>query len=401
MFLLIFVVQDLLLNMPEYKNNINSKLPFIGVSIFARMSALANQYKAINLSQGFPDFDIDDKLIERVRHYMKTGHNQYAPFQGVAELRKAIAEKVRITTGREYDWQDEVNITAGATQAINTAISCFVRDGDEVIIFEPAYDSYAPSVEMCNGKVRQVKLYSPAFSIDWSEVKNLINERTKMIIINTPHNPTGSLISADDLVELSDLTSGTDIIVLSDEVYEHLVFDGKLHSSACCFDGLFERSLIVGSFGKTFHATGWKMGFILGPANLMAEFRKLHQFVVFTCNTPIQYALADFLADSDNYALLNKFYQEKRDIFVNGIKNSGFKIIKSYGTYFQLLDYRSLSELREEEYAEVLVKEYKIASIPVSAFYHDNTNQHLLRFCFAKKEETLLKAIEILNNISR
>ncbi len=385
--------------MTTFKGKVNSKLPGTTTSIFAKMSAMARNYGAINLSQGFPDFDIDNRLIERVNHFMKAGYNQYAPFQGVAELRQAISLKVRQIFNRNYDWQDEVNITAGATQAINTAISCFISDGDEVIIFEPAYDSYAPSVEMCMGVVKYVKLLAPDFKIDWNEVKAHVSDRTRMIIINTPHNPTGSLIGHEDFLNLSSITKGTDIIVLSDEVYEHLVYDDNKHISACSYDELFERSLIIGSFGKTFHATGWKLGYILGPVNLIEEFRKLHQFVVFSCNTPIQYALVDFLSDSENYIFLNKFYQTKRDIFTDGIKNSAFKIIKSFGTYFQLLDYSDLSDLPENEYAEYLVKNYKIASIPVSPFYHDHTNQHLLRFCFAKKEDTLLKAIDILNLI--
>lgn len=385
--------------MTTFKGKIFSKLPDTSPSIFAKMSAMAREYNAINLSQGFPDFEIDHRLIERVNHFMKEGFNQYAPYQGVAELRQAISNKVYQIYRRKYDWQNEINITAGATQAINTAISCIVREGDEVIILEPAYDSYAPSVEICKGVVKYVKLIAPDFRIDWEIVKSQINERTRMIIINTPHNPTGSIIGDEDFLNLSSITKDTDIIVLSDEVYEHLVYDGSKHISACIYDELYERSLIVGSFGKTFHATGWKLGYILGPANLIEEFRKLHQFVVFSCNTPIQYALADFLSDNENYIFLNKFYQTKRDIFTEGINNSAFKIIKSYGTYFQLLDYSDLSDLPENEYAEYLVKNYGIASIPVSPFYHDDTNQQLLRFCFAKKEETLHKAIDILNLI--
>lgn len=385
--------------MVNFQGNIFSKLPNATISIFAKMSALAREYGAINLSQGFPDFEIDQKLIQRVTHYMDAGCNQYAPYQGVAELRQAISHKIKLSYDRIYDWQYEINITAGATQAINTAISCFIQEGDEVIIFEPAYDSYAPSVEICKGIVKYVKLSAPDFKIDWDVVKSLVNSHTRMIIINTPHNPTGSIIGYYDFLQLSSITRGTDIIILSDEVYEHLVYDGNKHISACIFDELFDRSLIIGSFGKTFHATGWKLGYILGPANLIEEFRKLHQFVVFTCNTPIQYAIADFLADSVNYKFLNRFYQSKRDLFVEGIRNSAFKIVNSYGTYFQLLDYSNLSDIPEHEYAEYLVKNYKIASIPVSPFYHDSTNQHLLRFCFAKKEDTLFKAIDILNLI--
>ncbi len=385
--------------MPVFSGNIISKLPTAGTSIFAVMSKLANDHQAINLSQGFPDFPISAKLIERVNHYMKKGFNQYAPMPGVGVLRQAIAAKAKASYGVDYDPEIEITVTAGATQAIFTAISTFVRETDEVIIFEPAYDSYAPAVKALGGVVKYSALKLPDFHIDWSEVKRLITNRTKMIIINSPHNPCGSLISKEDLQQLSALTRDSDIIVLSDEVYEHLIFDGNVHQSVCLYPELLSRSLVVGSFGKTFHATGWKTGFVMAPALLMAEFRKLHQFTVFASNTPVQYAIADFLQDPENYIHLSKFYQAKRDFFVNGIKDSRFIIVPSYGTYFQLLDYSAISKEKDMEFARRLVLEHNIASVPLSPFYSMEAEGKLLRFCFAKSEETLTKATEILCRI--
>jgi methionine aminotransferase len=385
--------------MPDFSGNIISKLPTAGTSIFAVMSKLANDHQAINLSQGFPDFPISAKLIEKVNHYMKKGFNQYAPMPGVGVLRQAIAAKAKATYGVEYDPESEITVTAGATQAIFTAISTFVRETDEVIIFEPAYDSYAPAVKAFGGVVKYSALKLPDFHIDWGEVKRLISNRTKMIIINSPHNPCGSLISKEDLQQLSTLTRDSDIIVLSDEVYEHLIYDGNVHQSVCLYPELLSRSLVVGSFGKTFHATGWKTGFVMAPSLLMAEFRKLHQFTVFASNTPVQYAIADFLQDPENYIHLSKFYQAKRDFFVNGIKNSRFTIVPNYGTYFQLLDYSAISKEKDMEFARRLVLEHKIASVPLSPFYSMPAEGKLLRFCFAKSEETLTKASEILCRI--
>jgi methionine transaminase len=385
--------------MPYFNGNLQSKLSQTGTSIFAVMSKLAQEHQAVNLSQGFPDFPIDERLIDRVTHYMKKGYNQYAPMPGVPALRQAIAAKVKLSYGIDYDWQNEINITAGATQALNTAISAFVKESDEVIIFEPAYDSYAPSVRACGGLVKHIALKAPDFRIDWDEVTRSISNRTRMIIINSPHNPSGSLIDGYDLHRLDNLTRDSDIIVLSDEVYEHLIFDGKKHYSACELPGLLSRSLVVGSFGKTFHATGWKTGFIMAPANLMAEYRKLHQFVIFASNTPIQYAIADFLGDAANYESLGAFYQQKRDYFAKGLSGSRFNVVPCFGTYFQLLNYSRISQMPEMEFAEWLVKEHKIAAVPVSPFYHNKFNQHLLRFCFAKTEKTLDKAINILCKI--
>ncbi|MBN2175243.1 MAG: methionine aminotransferase, partial [Bacteroidales bacterium] len=379
--------------------NIHSKLPKQDTSIFAVMTALANEFNAINLSQGFPDFEISGKLIELVNRYMKKGCNQYAPMIGVRELREEIVKKVDFMYGTIYNPEREINITAGATQALFTAIAATIREEDEVIVFEPAYDSYVPVIKLYGGIVKYIKLRLPDYHIDWQEVKKLVNRRTRMIIINSPHNPTGSILKQDDLQQLEKLTQNTDIVVLSDEVYEHLIFDRQKHESICRYPGLVERSFMVGSFGKTFHATGWKLGFILAPENLMEEFRKIHQFVVFASNTPIQYAIAEFLTDRTNYEDLGFFYQKKRDYFADLIKPSRFKIIPSYGTYFQLLDYSNISDEPEKDFAIRLVKEHKIATIPVSVFYHENIDHHVLRFCFAKKEETLNRAAEILCRI--
>jgi len=380
-------------------NNINSKLPGVATSIFAVMSALANETKAINLSQGFPDFDISAELIDLVKHYMKKGFNQYAPMQGVAALREAISKKIAKAHAIVYEPFKEITVTAGATEALYAAISAFVREGDEVIVFEPAYDSYVPAVRLNGGIPKYATMKAPDYHIDWEEVQKLVTHKTRMIIVNSPHNPTGSVLNANDMKALEKLTKGSDIIILSDEVYEHLIFDGKVHESMCRYPKLAERSLVIGSFGKTFHATGWKMGYCLAPEPLMAEFRKAHQFIVFACNTPIQYAIADFLGDEKNYIHLNEFYQKKRDFFTERIARSRFKIVPSYGTYFQLLDYSDISDENEVDFAIRLTKEYKIASIPVSVFYHKIIDNKVLRFCFAKKEETLEKAAEILCKI--
>lgn len=385
--------------MKNISGAINSKLPHTGTSIFAVMSGLANETGAINLSQGFPDFSISEKLIGLVDHYMRKGFNQYAPMPGVLKLREAIAEKVHATFGIVYNPDSEINITAGATQAIFTAISAIIRPGDEVIVLEPAYDCYAPAVELNGGTVRYSSLKSPGYEVNWAEVKSLVNSHTRMIIINTPHNPTGSVLSAADMLELTRITSQSNIIVLSDEVYEHLIFDGLRHESVCYYPELASRSFVIGSFGKTFHATGWKTGFVLAPAILMAEFRKTHQFVVFASNTPVQHAIADFLADSYNYEGLPAFYQQKRDYFAGLISASRFNIIPCRGTYFQLLDYKKISNENERDFAIRVTREFGVASVPVSPFYHDGQDNKVLRFCFAKTEETLEKAAQILCRI--
>lgn len=381
--------------MEGFTGHFTSKLPDVSTTIFTVMSKLAEDHEAINLSQGFPDFGISEELIALVNKYMLEGYNQYAPMAGVPALRKAIAGKVFSSYGIVYDPDKEINITPGATCGIYTALSAFVREGDEVIVFDPAYDSYDPAVRVNGGVAMHASLKFPDFHIDWEEVGGMISERTRMIIINSPHNPTGSILHADDLQTLEDLTRGKNILVISDEVYEHLVFDGNRHESICLYPELARRSFIVYSFGKTFHATGWKIGYVLAPENLMKEFRKVFQFNVFTCNTPVQYALAEFLQEK-NYRGLGSFYQAKRDYFIDKIRDSRFRVIPSYGTYFQLLDYSAITREPEMDFAVRMTKEYGLASIPVSAFYQDHQDNHILRFCFAKKEETLARAAGIL-----
>ncbi len=376
-----------------------SKLPQTGTSIFAVMSGLANQYGAINLSQGFPDFPVSRELISLVNQYMLAEKNQYAPMPGVPELREQIAIKIKYLYDKKINPDNEITITAGATQALFTAITAFVNKGDEVIIFEPAYDSYDPAIKINGGITRYIQLKKPDFKIDWNAVKNKINSKTKMIIINTPNNPGGFVFDRQDMLNLNEITKGTDIVVISDEVYEHIIFDGLTHQSILRFDELFQRSIAVYSFGKTFHATGWKTGYVVAPEYLMKEFRKIHQFNVFSVNTPIQYALAEYLKNPENYLNLPEFYQQKRDIFVKAIQNSKFKIIPSHGTYFQLLDYSAISDKQEFDFAVWMTQEKGLASIPVSSFYHDKYNQQILRFAFPKQEETLLKAAKILNSL--
>ncbi len=383
----------------NFQGTITSKLTNTPTSIFAIMSKLALEHKAINLSQGFPDFDISGELIDRVAYYMKKGYNQYAPMTGVPELARVISEKVKNMHGVFYDPATEINITAGATQALYTAIAAFVRDEDEVIIFEPAYDAYAPAVRVNSGTVKYAQMEMPGYRINWEQTTRMLSSHTRMIIINTPHNPTGSILHDDDLKQLERLTKNTDIVVLSDEVYEHLIFDGNRHQSASRFPDLAKRSFVVGSFGKTFHATGWKVGYALAPENLMKEFRKVHQWIVFAVNTPIQMAMADYLANPETYLGLPDFYQQKRDTFLRLIKDSKFKVIPSYGTYFQCLDYSEISQDSDLDFAKYLISTHKIASIPLTAFYKNGEDNKVLRFCFAKKEETLQKAAEILCRI--
>ncbi|MES2592503.1 MAG: methionine aminotransferase [Bacteroidota bacterium] len=383
----------------NYPNLISSKLPNIGTTIFTTMSKLAAENNAINLSQGFPDFNCNPELVELVTKHMQAGNNQYAPMAGLISLRESIAAKTEEIYSAKYDPETEITITAGATQAIFTAISAIVREGDEVIIFEPAYDCYQPAIELNGGKTVYLQLKAPAYSIDWEEVKKVVNYRTRMIIINTPHNPTGSIMTAGDMAKLEKLVKGTDIVIISDEVYEHIIFDGYEHQSVARFPKLAERSFIISSFGKTFHTTGWKLGYCVAPKNLMTEFRKVHQFMVFCCNTPIQHALAEFLKNKNNYTDLSKFYQNKRDYFIKLIKGSKFKFEPATGTYFQLLRYNTISKEKDANFAIKLTKEFGIASIPISSFYHNAVDNKVLRFCFAKKEETLEKAAEILNKI--
>lgn len=380
----------------KYQALITSKLPEIGTTIFTIMSKLAMDHNAINLSQGFPDFNCDENLLALVTKYMQAGHNQYAPMAGIMPLRERIAEKTAILYNAKYNPETEITITAGGTQAIFTAISAIVREGDEVIIFEPAYDCYQPAIELNGGKTIYMQLQYPNFTIDWEQVKKVINHRTKMIIINTPHNPTGSTMSEADMKMLQKITENTEIIILSDEVYEHIIFDNATHQSVTRFPKLAERSFVVSSFGKTFHITGWKIGYCIAPENLMAEFRKVHQFLVFSVNTPIQFALTEYLRHKESFLNLGDFYQKKRDFFANGLKQSKFELLPVKGGYFQLLSYKNSLQQNDKEYATWLTKEKKIASVPLSAFYHEDIDNELLRFCFAKKEETLQKAIDII-----
>ncbi len=376
-----------------------SKLPHIGTTIFTQMSMLAAEQNAVNLGQGFPGFSIDMHLGELVSKYIRKGYNQYAPMQGVSELRQNISTKIENAYGHRYDHNDEITITAGGTQAIYTAITALVHEGDEVILFSPAYDCYSPAVELSGGSCVWVELYYPEYRINWENLQKKINHRTRMIIINTPHNPSGTCMTSDDMKQLEKLIAGTDIYVLSDEVYEHIVFDGVQHESIARYPALAAQSMIVFSFGKTFHNTGWKMGYICGPAALMTEFRKVHQFNVFSCNTPVQYALAEYMEDEANYKGLSKFYQEKRDYFLQGIGNSRFAFSPSQGTYFQLLSYEGMYKEKDTDLAIHFTKSHKIASIPCSSFYPDHLDQHVLRFCFAKDEETLSRAVRILSAI--
>ncbi len=385
--------------MPTFSGQITSKLPHAVTSIFAKMSGLANKENALNLSQGFPNFPVSKELIDLVSKAMHNGFNQYAPMPGIINLREAIADKVNSLYGAQYNPETEVTITAGATQAIYTIISAFIQKDDEVIIFAPAYDCYDPTVKLCGGKTIEIELEAPKFEVNWNKVKASINDKTKMIIINTPHNPSGTVLSQKDMEALEALVKETNIIILSDEVYEHIIFDKIKHQSAALFNGLAERTFIVASFGKTFHTTGWKMGYCLAPAELMLEFRKIHQFNVFSVNHPIQQALTTYIKTPDNYLQLPDFYQAKRDFFLNAIKDSRFSIIPSKGTYFQLLGYENISNENDVDFAVRLTKENKIASIPISVFYNNKIDKKVLRFCFSKNEDTLLKAAEILNKI--
>ena len=385
--------------MPIFRSPVSSKLPNTSTSIFAVMSKLSSEENAINLAQGYPDFPTSPKLIELVNKAMKEGFNQYAPMPGIYSLREAISDKIETLYGMSYDPETEITVTAGATQAIYTIITSLVQKDDEVIIFAPAYDCYDPTIRLNGGKTVELELKAPDFKVDWEEVKAVISEKTSMIIINTPHNPTGSVLSQQDMLTLQELVKDTKIMILSDEVYEHLIYDGLEHQSIARFPELAERSFLVASFGKTFHSTGWKMGYCAGPSALMKEFRKVHQFNVFSVNHPVQKALAAYLEDKKHYVSLPKFFQAKRDLFLDAIKDSRFSFTPSAGTYFQLLDFSGISKESDLELAKKWTRERKLASIPVSAFYNKRTDHKVLRFCFAKSDETLLKGARILNAI--
>lgn len=376
---------------------INSRLPDVGTSIFTVMSKMAHDHDAINLSQGFPDFKVSEKLIELIHQQMEAGHNQYAPMPGVAILRNTIAEIIRQTYKHNVDPDTEITITAGGTEAIFATITGLISAGDEVILFDPSYDCYDPAIRLNGGVPIAINLTPPDFAIDWDKVKSKITPKTRMIMINTPQNPSGTILTELDLKILEEIVNEHGLLVLSDEVYERIIFDQQTHQSVMRFPGLASHSIAIFSFGKTFHATGWKVGYAVAPKMITQEIRKAHQFITFSVNTPIQLALAEYMTQPEHYTGLSKFYQQKRDFFLDHIKRSSFKPMTCHGSYFQLLSYEGISSKSDVEMAEWLTKEYKVASIPVSVFYKDKTDNKLLRFCFAKGEETLIQAAEILN----
>ena len=379
--------------------NLSSKLPSVGTTIFTVMSKLAADLGAINLSQGFPDFECDPALVDAVARHMRDGRNQYAPMQGVPVLRQAISAKFQELYGAAYDPDTEVTVTSGGTEAIFDAVAAVVHPGDEAIVFEPCYDSYVPAVEVNGGKAVVISLRYPDYRVPWDEVRAAITPRTRVIILNSPHNPTATILSAADLQALTSLVDGSDIAIVSDEVYEHIIFDGARHESMARYDALRARSFIVGSFGKTYHVTGWKVGFVVAPAALTAEFRKVHQFVTFSTNTPTQYALAEFLAARRGYPELSSFYQRKRDLFLELIAGSRWTPLPSRGTYFQLLDYSAITSEPDMDFALRLTREHGVASIPTSAFLYKQAPPPALRFCFAKKDETLRAAAERMRSL--
>ncbi|WP_294348773.1 methionine aminotransferase [uncultured Sphingobacterium sp.] len=379
--------------------NLSSKLPHVGTTIFTQMTMLANAHQALNLSQGFPDFEADPRLVKLVTEAMQNGYNQYAPMIGVQSLRDAIVKKYDQIYNIEVDATEELTITSGGTQAIFTAIATVVRPEDEVIIFEPAYDCYAPTVELFGGRVVPVRLLAPDFRIDWDYVATLMNSKTRLIIINNPNNPTGKVLGKEELIKLGSVLEGTRILLLSDEVYEHIVFDGASSQSVLKIPTLRERSFVVASFGKLLHTTGWKIGYCVAPPQLTHEFRKVHQFNVFSVNAPMQFAIAEYLEDISYVKGLSSFFERKRNLLKDGLKGSRFTILPCEGTYFLNINYSGISNEKEFEFACSLTTQHKIATIPLSAFYKEVTNQQVLRVCFAKKDETLAKAITILNQI--
>ena len=379
--------------------SLQTKLPKVGTTIFTVMSALATQHQAVNLGQGFPDFNCDPRLVEGVTSAMTQGLNQYPPMTGVPSLREAVAAKVQTMYGRHYDPATEVTITAGATQAIITAVLAVVHPGDEVIVLEPCYDSYIPNIELAGGVTVPVPLKPGSFRPDFDRIAAAITPKTRAILINSPHNPSGMVWTAQEMLHLQELLAPTNILLISDEVYEHMVFDGVPHESAARYPGLAARAFIVSSFGKTYHVTGWKVGYVAAPAALSAEFRKVHQFNVFTVNTPVQHGLAAYMADPEPYLALPAFYQRKRDLFRAGLAHTRFKLLPGEGTYFQCVDISEVSELSEAEFCQWLTSEIGVAAIPLSAFYGDGFDQRVVRFCFAKKDETLNAALARLASL--
>lgn len=380
----------------KFEGNLNNKLPQAGTSIFSVMSSMAQAHNAINLAQGFPDFDCSSELKNLVSKAMDLGHNQYAPMPGLMKLREQIAQKTESLYSAVYNPETEITIVPGATLGIYATINALIKENDEVIVIEPAYDSYIPSIELAGGKAIVYEMQFPEYRIDWDQIRKLINIRTRMIIINSPHNPSGSILSSEDMRKLEKLITNTDALILSDEVYEHIIFDGIEHQSVARYPKLAQRSIIVSSFGKTYHTTGWKMGYLLAPENIMAQIRKAYQFMAFAANTPIQHAYAEILQNKELYLGLGAFYQEKRDLFRRGLKSSKFKMIDCNGSYFQSVTYEKISEQSDVEMANYLCKEIGVASIPVSAFYMRKTDHKVLRFCFAKSNDTLNKALDIL-----
>ncbi|MFZ4759493.1 MAG: pyridoxal phosphate-dependent aminotransferase [Burkholderiaceae bacterium] len=375
---------------------LETKMPKVGTTIFTVMSALAAERGAVNLGQGFPDFDCDPRLVDAVTDAMRRGLNQYPPMAGVPALRQAIATKIERLYGRRYDADTEITVTAGATQAIFTAVLAIVRPGDEVIVVEPVYDSYIPNVELTGGIVVKVPM-TDDFRIDWTAIEAAVTPRTRAIMVNSPHNPSGMTLSDADMLRLESIAVAHGLFVISDEVYEHMVFDGEPHRSACRYPALAERSFVISSFGKTYHVTGWKVAYCAAPAALSAEFRKVHQFNVFTVNTPVQHGLAAYMADPAPYLELAAFYQHKRDLFRAGLAGTKFRLYPSQGTYFQLVDYTAISDLPEAEFAKWLTTEIGVAAIPLSAFYDQPVEHGIVRFCFAKKDETLRLALDRLS----
>ena len=378
---------------------INSKLPKVGTNIFTIMSQLAQENNAVNLSQGAPDFDCSADLIDLVHQYMKKGRNQYAPMMGVYELREQISLKSENLYHSSYDVDSEITVTAGGSEAIFSALGAVINAGDEVILFDPSYDLYRPTIELFGGIPKTVQLMAPDFKIKWEKVRELITDKTRLILINNPNNPAGSILEKEDFEALSQIVKDTNILILSDEVYEHIVFDGKKHLSVSQFPELKKRSFITASFGKLYHITGWKVGYCMAPKELMSEFRKVHQFNTFSVNTPVQYALAEFMKRTEEYLILPEFFQKKRDFLMQGLKQTKFKAIKPQGTYFLTVDYSEVSDSNDLDFAKELTIQHKVTGVPISAFYEDAPDQKLLRFCFAKEEFTMEKAIENLLKI--
>ncbi|MEM6320884.1 MAG: methionine aminotransferase [Bacteroidota bacterium] len=379
---------------------IQSKLPKSDITIFTIMSALAAKHKAINLGQGFPDFDCDEKLRHRVAKYLNAEKNQYCPMPGLLHLRQAIAEKIQYSHGVNVNPETEICVTAGATQALFTAITAFVHEGEEVIILEPAYDSYIPSIQIAGGIPKGYQMKYPDYAIDWNAIEDMVTDKTRMIIINTPHNPTGTILKQEDLEALEQIVANKDIIVLSDEVYEHLIYDDEIHQSVIRFPNLYQQSLAVFSFGKTFHSTGWKMGYCVGPKHLMDEFKNVHQWNVFCVNSFTQFALAEHLQEPENYTTLPDFFEQKRDYLTESLADIPLRPKLSKGTFFQLFNYEELSDQTDAEFAKYLTKEIGVAAIPLSPFYSKPTGDKVIRLCFAKKESTLSEAAERLSKLA-